>query len=176
MLIQSRLLLPTFLSSLPLISQADSFEWSDIGLRIGTDAENRVSVQSYELISTLETPWSWSPSESFEIDLGLELGLGALDGEGETGLLAHIGPSLEIEFGDFPLELIISSGPALLSEHVFENLDLGGSFQFMSAVGFDLEVAEDWTIGYRYLHISNAGLHDENPGMNLHALTLLYEF
>ncbi|HKK18792.1 MAG TPA: acyloxyacyl hydrolase [Opitutales bacterium] len=165
-------LLPLFAIS----SQAGDFEWSDLGLRVGIDAENRVDVKSYELIAILESPWSWSANDHFEIDLGFEFGLGALDGEGETGLLAHVGPSLEFEFGDFPLEFIISSGPALLSEHEFDNLDLGGSFQFMSAVGFDFEVSEEWTLGYRWLHISNAGLHDENPGMNLHALSLFYEF
>lgn len=162
--------------ALSLVCDADEFEWSDMGLRVGLDVENSIDVQSYEWISTLDTPWSWSPGENFEIDLGLELGLGVLNGEGETGILAHVGPSLAIEMGDLPLEFVISSGPALLSEDTFDTLDLGGSFQFMSAIGFDLEVIENWNLGYRFLHISNAGLHDKNPGMNLHALTLLYKF
>lgn len=167
------------ISLLPLLavnSHASEFEWPDIGLRVGFDAENRVDLKSYELITTLDSPWSWTVSENFEIDLGFEFGLGAIDGEGETGFLGHVGPAVEIEFGDFPLELIISSGPALLSEHEFDNLDLGGSFQFMSAIGFDYEITEVWTIGYRWLHISNAGLHDENPGLNLHAVSARYEF
>lgn len=169
----------SLLSLLPLLatnSHANEFEWSGVGFRIGFDAENRVNVESYELIATLDSPWSWNVSEYFEIDLGFELGLGALDGEGETGLLAHVGPSIEIEFGDFPLEFVLSSGPALLSEHEFDNLDLGGTFQFLSAFGFDYEITDAWTIGYRWLHISNAGLHDENPGMNLHALNASYGF
>lgn len=175
----SYLRIPLFLS-LPFFglisSDADDFRFSDIGLRVGFDAENRANVQSYELISTLETPWSWSTSDRIELDLSIEFGLGALDGKGEMGLLAHVGPSVEIKFGELPLELIISSGPALLSEDEFDQLDLGGSFQFTSAVGFDIEVSEDWTLGYRYLHISNAGLHDVNPGMDLHALSLFYAF
>ncbi|PXA04480.1 hypothetical protein DDZ13_04705 [Coraliomargarita sinensis] len=173
---KSKLYLLCALPLLAVSAHAGEFEWSDLALRVGFDAENRVDVKSYELISTLDSPWSWTISDRFEVDLGLEFGLGALDGEGETAFLGHLGPALEIEFGDFPLELIVSSGPALLSEHEFDNLDLGGSFQFMSAVGFDFEVTDEWTLGYRYLHISNAGLHDENPGMNLHALSLAYEF
>lgn len=157
-------------------SHASEFEWSDIGLRVGFDDENRVNVKSYELIASLDSPWSWTVSDNFEIDLGFEFGLGAIDGEGETGLLAHVGPSIEIEFSDFPIEFVLSSGPALLSEHEFDNLDLGGTFQFLSAVGFDYEITDAWTIGYRWLHISNAGLHEENPGMNLHALNASYEF
>lgn len=171
-----RILLISLLPLTALNSHAGEFEWSDLGLRVGFDAENRVDVKSYELIATLDSPWSWEPGEHFEIDLGLEFGLGAIDGEGETGFLAHVGPSIEVEFGDFPLEFVLSSGPALLSEHEFDNLDLGGSFQFLSAVGFDYEITEEWTLGYRWLHISNAGLHDENPGMNLHAVNASYEF
>lgn len=170
------LIVNSLISLLAVAGHAGEFEWSDIGLRVGIDAENRVNVESYELIANLDSPWSWTVRDNFEIDLGFEFGLGALDGEGETGFLGHVGPAVEIEFGDFPLELIISSGPALLSEHEFDSLDLGGSFQFMSAVGFDYEITEAWTIGYRWLHISNAGLHDENPGMNLHALNASYAF
>jgi hypothetical protein len=165
--------------SLPVLASsadAEEFEWSDIGLRVGIDGENRVEVNSYELIANLDSPWSWAPNDHFEVDLGVEFGLGALDGEGETGLLVHVGPSVEVEFANFPLEFVLSSGPAMLSEHRFDNLDLGGSFQFMSAVGFDYDFSEVWTLGYRYLHISNAGLHRENPGMNLHALNLAYAF
>lgn len=64
----------------------------------------------------------------------------------------------------------------LLSEDEFDNLDLGGSFQFMTTVGFDFDIIEEWTIGYRFIHISNAGLHDKNPGMDFHDLNLIYEF
>lgn len=168
----SKLLLVSLFPLLTLSSQAGDFKWSDIGLRAGVDGESDVRINSYELFAILESPWEWAISESIEIDLGFEFGLGALDGEGETSVFAHIGPSLEIEFGDFPLQLIISSGPALLSEHEFDRLDLGGSFQFISAIGFDFELTEDWTLGYRFQHISNAGLHDRNPGLDLHLVSL----
>lgn len=155
---------------------AREFDWSEIGLRVGIDAENRVNVKSYELITTLNSPWSWTLNDQFAIDLGFEFGLGALVGEAETGFLAHAGPAIEVAWGERPITLVLSSGPVLLSEHEFDSLDLGGTFQFMSAVGFDFEVAEHWTLGYRYLHISNAHLHEINPGMNLHAVTLLHQF
>lgn len=164
---------------LPLLAisnHASAFEWSDLGLRIGIDAENSVDVKSYELITHLDSPWSWTVADDWEIDLNFEFGLGALDGEGETGLLTHAGPSIEIGFKDMPLELVLSTGPAFLSEHEFGDLDLGGSIHLMSAVGLDLKLSQVWTFGYRYLHISNAGLHDKNPGMNLHALNLRYKF
>lgn len=171
-----KLFLISLSPALALSGQAGEFEWSEIGLRTGIDAESSIDVQSYELITRVESPWAWSISDHTEIELDFECGLGALEGEGETGFLAHAGPAIEIEFGELPLEFILSSGPAYLSEHEFDDFDLGGSFQFMSAAGFDLEVADDWTVGYRYLHVSNAGLQDRNPGMNFHAVSLFYEF
>lgn len=171
-----KLLLISLLPLFPISSQANKLVLSDVGLRIGIDAENRVSVQSYEIIAHLDSPWSWTISGQFTVDLGFEFGLGALVGEGETGVLTHLGPSIEVNYGDFPITFALSSGPALLSEHEFSNLDLGGSFQFMSAVGFDYALSQKWTLGYRYLHISNAGLHEKNPGMNLHAVNACYKF
>ncbi|NBB78489.1 MAG: hypothetical protein GVY36_03470 [Verrucomicrobia bacterium] len=169
-------LLP-FLAVSADVKNVDAFAWSDLELRIGIDAENRVDIRSYEMIATLSSPWSWTVREKYEMDLGFEFGLGVLDGEGETAVFGHIGPSLGVSLGDLlPLGFVISSGPALLSEHAFSDLDLGGTFQFISAVGFDYAVTEDWNIGYRYLHISNAGLHDKNPGMNLHAATVSHNF
>lgn len=158
------------------VKNTSQFGWSGLELRIGTDAENRVDVQSYELLATFSSPWSWTIRDQYQIDLGFDFGLGVLDGEGETGVFGHVGPSLEIEFSDLPLVFIVSSGPALLSEDEFSNLDLGGTFQFMTAIGFDYQVADAWNIGYRYLHISNAGFHDTNPGMNLHAATFSHKF
>ncbi|MFO8026779.1 MAG: acyloxyacyl hydrolase [Opitutales bacterium] len=169
----------SLLSLLPLLainSHASEFEWSDLGLRVGIDAENRVNMESYELVAHLDSPWSWTVDDNFEIDLGFDFGLGLLEGEGEAGLLTHIGPSIKLPIAQLPLEFALSSGPALLSEHEFDTLDLGGTFQFFSAVGFDYAITEDWMLGYRWLHISNAGLHDENPGMNLHAFSAFYAF
>lgn len=171
-----KLFLVSCLPLLAVTSYAEDFEWAHFGLRAGVDAESDVSINSYELFAVLESPWEWAVSEAIEIELGFEFGLGALDGEGETSLFGHAGPMLEIEFGDFPLELIISSGTALLSEHEFDHLDLGGSFQFVSAIGFDLEVVDDWILGYRFHHISNTGLYDRNPGLDLHSLSLSVDF
>jgi len=46
----------------------------------------------------------------------------------------------------------------------------------MTALGFDFKPSGQWTLGYRYLHISNAHLHDVNPGMDLHALHIMHQF
>lgn len=88
---------------LALNLEAAEREWPDLSLRVGFDNENKLHLNSYELLAQFETPWEWTVKEYLEIELGFEFGLGALNGESETGLLVHLGPTLEIEFDDFPL-------------------------------------------------------------------------
>lgn len=45
-----------------------------------------------------------------------------------------------------------------------EGIDLGGTFQFRSALGISYEFDDGSRIGVRAAHISNAGIHEENPG------------
>jgi len=170
------LLISVLLGSTSSLSLADSFEWSDVGFRGGIDAESDLDIQSYELFTTIESPWEWDVNDLIELRLDFELSGGVLDGEGETSVFTHAAPRLEIEIDNLPFEIIASSGPAYLSEHEFKHRDLGGSFQFMSAIGFDFEVVDDWTFGYRFRHISNAGIYEKNPGLDLHLITLAYGF
>jgi len=64
-----------------------------------------------------------------------------------------------------------------------EGLDLGSNFLFSDNVGVGVSLAlpDEWTwsrasIGYRYRHISHAGIFGSpNSGMNTHYLTLTFE-
>ena len=70
--------------------------------------------------------------------------------------------------------LIHRNGPAF--HDTFGTLDIGGGFQFISRVGVDWRIEEDWRVGYRYEHTSNAGLNEPNPGLNFHVLGVAWMF
>lgn len=158
---------------LPLSAE---YSLDSAGVRLAFDNSESIDLRSYEAIVLVETPWEWDLSDGIELEIAIEGSLGAIDGEGETAGMAHLGFAANVEFDDVPLEFVISSGPTLLTEDRFNRFDLGSKFQFTSAVGVDWDVCEDWALGYRYLHISNAGLGDPNPGLNMHAVSLLYRF
>ncbi|NJN45895.1 MAG: acyloxyacyl hydrolase [Candidatus Competibacteraceae bacterium] len=65
---------------------------------------------------------------------------------------------------------------AVLSRTRFDEVDFGSALEFISHVQFAWEVAERLTAGYRFQHMSNAGLNARNPGLNLHFLSLEYSF
>ncbi|MGZ0709178.1 acyloxyacyl hydrolase [Coraliomargarita sp. W4R53] len=147
-----------------------------VGFRLGIDADADTDLTSYEIYGVAETPWSWEFSNGYELNVEFELMGGVLDGEDTTGGFFKIAPQLRLQSQSFPLELVVSSGPSYLTEKHYGDLDFGGHFQFTSAAGLDWQLNEDWTLGYRYQHTSNAGIYDVNDGFNLHSFALAYNF
>ena len=166
------------LSGLLSLSAAESGEclFADAGIRVGTDAENRVDLVSYELFGTVDMDWSWNLSDSLKLDLDIETAIGGLSGEGETAVYGRIAPVAELQMGNFPVTLVLSSGPSLYSEDAFDHYDIGGNFHFTSSVGFNWEFDDAWAAGYRFQHSSNADLDDPNPGLDMHTISIAYTF
>lgn len=149
---------------------------ADLGVRVGVDTESKVNLVSYELFNTLDTSWSWTLSEGLHLNLDIEVAIGGLSGEGETAIYGRVAPVAELHFGDSPLSLVLSSGPSLYSEDNFDNLNIGGHFQFTSSLGFNWQINDVWAIGYRFQHTSNANLNDPNPGLDMHTANIAFSF
>jgi hypothetical protein len=166
----------TALTLSALSATADVFTFTQAGLRAGVDLESQINLTSYEVFGTLSSPWDWQLTDHITADLTFEAALGALTGEGETAGYIHFGPSLVVSFGDFPVKLVISSGPSLYSEDIFDTYNIGGNVQFTSSIGLNWQACEDWSVGYRLQHTSNAGLDSLNPGLDMHALSIAYRY
>ena len=54
--------------------------------------------------------------------------------------------------------------------------DLGGWFEFTDHVGLNWHITKQFTVGWRYQHMSNAGIYARNPGLNLQMLSVSYSF
>jgi len=141
-----------------------------LGFRFGLDAESDVNLTISELYLTLGPPWAWELGDTAKVLLLFETAAGVVDGEGSTAFVLSVTPVVRLAFEDVPFDLVVSSGPAYYSDDTFGSLDIGGEFQFISRFGVDWRINENWRIGYRYEHTSNAGLDDTNPGLNFHVL------
>lgn len=148
----------------------------EAGFRIGFDSESNVSLNSYELYGTIDSPWSWELNDTITADLNFEAALGALTGEGETAGYIRIAPALEISFGDFPVSLVMSSGPSLYSEDTFDQYDMGGNFHFTSSIGLEWKMCENWALNYRLQHTSNADINEPNPGLDMHTIGIVWQY
>jgi lipid A 3-O-deacylase len=174
---RSTILCLTALAAFNLSTLAADYSFTEAGFRAGTDLEKEISLTSYEVFGTLSTPWDWELSDNIHLVLSVEIVVGALTGEGETAGYARIAPTLELTFGDFPVSAVLSSGPSVYSEDTFDRFDFGNNFLFTTGFGFDWQVNEDWTVGYRIQHSSNARLFvNQNPGIDMHTMSVGYSY
>ncbi|MFW6217457.1 MAG: acyloxyacyl hydrolase [Verrucomicrobiota bacterium] len=165
------LLLPSHLLGLDLNLRPDS-----AGFRGGWDAESEVSLTEISAYAVSPAWQSWSLGERSSLSLAFEGQFGGLHGEGETAVFAAIAPKLILSCTEFPLRIALSSGPAVYSEDTFGDYDIGNNFQFVSGIDIEYSLNDHWALGYRFQHTSNAGLSDENPGLNMHLLSLAHHF
>lgn len=157
-------------------ARAGAFPLKDAGLGVGSGDRRGVSFNSYELSGTLESPWSRQIGEQGQMRLDFEIGVGVLDGEGDSGLFVRAAPILEFGMAGSPVGLFITTGPLLLTEDQYGDFDIGGNVHFASAVGVKWRVTQDWSVGYRYQHISNVGVTSPNPGLDQHLIRIAHGF
>ncbi|TLM66433.1 MAG: acyloxyacyl hydrolase [Deltaproteobacteria bacterium] len=153
---------------LPVLAQASGFE---AGLRGGFDAAG--NEENFSLIeATLQKTYGWQK----ELGVGVfktrwNASLGYLEASGEGAALLSAGGDLVYEMADGLLALDVGFRPMLLSEHSFDEEDLGGPLQFGSHAGVALAI-DRFVLSYRFEHISNAGIYSRNPGVNMHMIGL----
>jgi hypothetical protein len=63
-----------------------------------------------------------------------------------------------------------------MTSHAFGDLNLGSALQFASYIGIRYKIVNHFVLGYRFSHLSNAGISSPNPGLNLHIVALNYLF
>jgi hypothetical protein len=106
----------------------------------------------------------------------LDVSLGWLGESGADAGIASAGPTFLMSRPDFPLSLEGGISPTLLTRSDFEDKDFGIPFQLTSHVGLNFDITAHIRIGYRFQHMSNAGLSDPNPGLNMHMISLSYRW
>lgn len=148
-----------------------------LGIRGGFSATDKdEDFEQYEAFVTYGLPWKWEWTPGWRLGTRLNASLGALDGGGETGVIGTLGLGLALSKAGIPLELNIGVGATGLSEDRFGEEDFGTQLQFTSHIGLNYQFGWNLEAGYRFQHMSNAGIDEENPGLNLHMFQLGYRF
>ena len=108
----------------------------------------------------------------------LEIALGVIDAPEQSRLFAFVGPVwrvLDAHSGPF---LDLSFGPTLITGSSIGGRELGGNFHFRSALALGVAFGRTVpsSIALRVEHISNGGLRDANPGLDLVGLSFVTGF
>ena len=117
-----------------------------------------------------------SASGRLELRLGEKLyGFGPLIGlmaNVDGGVNGYGGLYVDLAIGD----VIVTPIAALSGYAQGDSSDLGGVFQFRIGLGAAYEFENKLRLGVRLSHISNASLHDDNPGEEEIYLTVAIPF
>ncbi len=158
-----------------LVCLAPSMSWGlattmEFGVRGGTDA--KLVNENYaitELYYQHKLPWKKEISPGVMTYVRLDSGAGYLEAASNSSGWLSVGGDLVLSLMDGGWEMEVGWRPTLMFDHEFGDDDLGGPVQFSTHVGTTIYLG-DAAINYRYQHISNADLYDENPGMDIHML------
>jgi hypothetical protein len=139
----------------------------ELGLRGGTDATG--SAHSYsgaELYLLYPLDWQAAVAGG-TLRPRLDGGVGWIEATGDHGGWVAAGADLVYALDGLPLEVEAGFRPLWFPDHRFGKDDFGGGLQFASHAGVALRLPP-FVLSYRFQHISNGGIYDENSELNLH--------
>ncbi len=156
----------------PAVASAGIGEWQWAGVRVETfETGQKNDFTQYEVWAFKHLRWQWTLGERWHVQSAIEASVGSIQGAGVEALFAAVGPMVILRRGDSPWSFDIGSRPTYISEHQFGQDGFGGPFQFTSSGSVNRDFGH-WTVGYRFHHMSNARIYDENDGINFHFIQI----
>jgi hypothetical protein len=160
----------------PLSSYAANLSLWEVGTRAGYSFEKKDhDAQQYDVFLRRELPLSWKLSDNFLVGSRAEASAGILTTRANTGFVGSLGPDVYLEVAGIA-RIHGGSRLTLISEQKFGDKNLGGAVQFTTHGGVSFNVGSHLTLGYRFQHISNAHLYEQNPGINSNMLEVGFRF
>ena len=156
---------------------AGEFRFDSVGARFGFSANHRTAdLHQADAVASWNLPWAWEPADDWHLRNRLEFTVGGIFDRTADAFVTSLGHVLSLERDRFPLGLEIGFSPTLLSRKEVGHTDFGSLYQLTSHAGLNWDLGSHFRIGYRFQHMSNGGLTDHNPGLNLHVLSANYRF
>jgi hypothetical protein len=128
-------------------------------------------------VRLLAAAW-FSRASSWTRASRIEIALGVVDGSGRARPFVSVGPVWRLNHPEAPAFVEIGFRPTALGGSSVGNEELGGNLHFTSsvAVGRDFDRGPLARIALRIQHLSNGGLRDRNPGLDLVGLNFVSRF
>lgn len=107
----------------------------------------------------------------------LELAVGLISTSQESRIFTSLGPVWQIPTWTDSWFVRIGFSPTVIAGSGFNGRDMGGNIHFTSSaeVGVHLGERRSFTASLRVQHISNGGLSNNNPGMDMLGLNFSFE-
>lgn len=147
------------------------------GVRTGVNDTHKkdLELSVYEIYLHTAPPLKSITDNIFDpLDISFEMALGVVRDKANSSLLFSMGPTLRLI--NYKNIVSASTGfkPSLITNHLFNDFDLGGALNFKSHIALTISLDIPVELGYRFEHMSNAGLYQKNPGVNFHYVEVVY--
>jgi lipid A 3-O-deacylase len=129
-----------------------------------------------EVFSIWNLPWRWDFESEWHLHSAVEATAGWIGGNEADAFVGGAGPDLLLSYKTIPVSLEGGVNPTGISRHTFGTVDVGTDFQFTTHIGLNWDICSRLRMGYRFQHMSNAGMSTHNPGMNMHLFGVSYLF
>ncbi len=135
---------------------------------VAMSADRNHDFRGGSALAAVDLPWGRPVFGGWRLRSAVLGNAGVLRGWGDEGGFLSVSPLVSLERPEAGFAVQLGFGPALLTRSHFGGADFGSPFQFMSRIGFSLEVSPGVELGYRFQHMSNANLALPNPGLDMH--------
>jgi hypothetical protein len=147
---------------------AQAADLNTLGVRGGGDTGiAREEYSAAELYYYRTLPWQKQLADGIVVYSRIDAGVGYLRTAPQDANWVAVGADVVVSFADGWVTLDGGFRPGWLGESRFGEDDFGGSLQFWSHAGLTVQLGR-LSLGYRFQHISNADIYDENDGIDLH--------
>ena len=149
-----------------------------LGARTGimVSGSMETSFNLYEAIGSFKLPWSYTWDSGWLLTTELDITAGNLRAAQDNGFIASAGPGIAITIPQGWMSFVLGFKFVYLNDYQFGGEDLGGNVSFRQELGVEFKIYSGLHAGYRIQHMSNAGIYDNNPGLDMHILELRYRF
>jgi len=156
-----------------------------VGPRIGFSGktpllgrQQKYSFNLYDIAALWRLPWQWPLGDTdWKLETRLMTSAGALEGAGETGLMATLVPDLALSGWNGLVSLDAGAGAGFFSKYKFGAQDFGGPVQIVATVGIRVNPLAHAYAGFRVQHFSDARVYGPSAlGVDMYLVEFGYRF
>jgi hypothetical protein len=160
---------------IPDILKAEEYSYKTISLAFGTSNFNEEDFRSIELRGNYSLPFFnyTAKDRKFELLPVVNLSFGSLKQDQDIVFFSTLTSGIAIIALNNSMILDAAGGFAFLTDDQIGARNFGGYFQLAAHTGIYYKLTQNVLIGYRFYHISDAGIFDGH-GLNRHLLKIGY--
>lgn len=151
-----------------------------IGARYGTNYQTNKegAMDRVDVFWSWRSPYAWEFTPGWDVSARMNASIGALHGQGETGGVGTLVPTIAIGDTDNFFAFEAGAGLGLFTKWEFSDVeDFGGPLQFILDLGFNFRVYKRFGLGYRIQHWSDGSIHgNDNRGVEMHMFEFSYRY